>query len=298
MVHQDFPQSELYSRGELSFHTCSKEGQVKFDACAVRGSVDVVLTVFSRNNIAAQLNQVQSQTRRVSRVWVVQNEGHIDVNQVVEEWKQTAVTPDFSVEVIQFSSNSRYHGRFHVAYFMSNAEYVSIWDDDVAVGSDWVRHCIEISQANGDAVIGANGRSIVELLNSAPGNFARQVEFDGKNDFVGHTWTLKRQLLKKKFAESPVTYVTGEDIQLAYSLQKMGVGSIKATQKDEASVRDTPFTSDEHASFKKGNLQEVRQWLFCKLITKGFRPLHCTNCDLRTAHKCVSFFEARNLSHK
>ena len=277
---------------ELSLQTCSADGQETYESCAVVDTVDVVLTVFSRDYLDAQLDQVLEQTYVVSHVWIVQNENHVDARGIVETWKQKVAPQHIPVDIVQFSSNSRYHGRFHVAYFMSTAEYVTIWDDDVELGKGWVQHCIETSRVHGDALVGANGRSIVSLLYDAS-NYSRQIERDGENDFVGHTWTLKRQLLKLFLAEPPVTYVTGEDIQLSYALQKYGIKSVKAKHLDTAFARDTKFTTDKHASFTKDNLQVVRQWLFCMLIKKGFRLLECENCDEVTANMCIELFRTR-----
>lgn len=113
----------------------------------------------------------------------------LDARSIVENWKLkvAALTDD----VVQFSSNSRYHGRLHIAYFMSSAEYVSIRDDDIEVGPDWVRYCITISESTNDALIGANGRSIVTLMNEENNDrFASQKELDGKND-CRQFWTIK-----------------------------------------------------------------------------------------------------------
>jgi UDP-N-acetylglucosamine 2-epimerase (non-hydrolysing) len=279
----------------FNFYYCADRGQAQYSACTFRDTVDVVLTVFARNILASQLDAVAAQTKRVSHIWVVQNENHFDAASVVQKWKAESKS-GMPVSLVHFDENSRYHGRFHVAYLMSSAEYVSVWDDDVTVGKGWVQHCIEVSRANGDALVGANGRSILTLdaLKDAPyERHAKQVELNGQNDFVGHTWTLKREHLRAFFAQTPLTYLTGEDIQLSYALQQIGIKSWTAPQQGEATVADTKFTADAHASFLRKDLANVRQWLFCALLEKGLRTLKCTNCDEATVKRCIREFENR-----
>jgi hypothetical protein len=278
----------------FGFHLCDDAAQARYSACTIKESVDVVLTVFARDNLARQLDAAAAQTKRVSHVWVVQNENHVDAASILQLWKAKPGHDNMHVSLIHFEENSKYHGRFHVAYLMSNAEYVSVWDDDVTVGTEWVQSCIEVSKANGDALVGANGRSIMSILAGAGGaDYARQTQLNGQNDFVGHTWTLKREHLRVYFWQAPVTYITGEDIQLTYALQTIGIKSWTAPQKGKASVTDTKYTADAHASWLKRNLQEVRQWLFCKLLQKGFRPLKCADCNADTVKRCVRTLEPR-----
>ena len=276
-------------------NVCHHENDSTFSACTVAEKVDVVLTVFARENLALQLDAVYEQTREIANVWVVQNEEHVDVDGIIATWtdskKNSSHVP--RIETIKFSSNSRYHGRFYVAYFMSNAEYVSIWDDDVVVGRNWTHHCIAESKRNGDALVGANGRTILSILSEEGSDYSIQEEMEGRNDFVGHTWTLKREHLRLFLATPQLTYITGEDIQLSYALQLHGIISWRAPNVGDGFVRDSEFTSDRHASYTNKNFQEVRQWLICKLLERGFRPIRCANCTTANVRICVEQFESR-----
>ena len=82
------------------------------------------------------------------------------------------------------------------------------------VDSGWLAYCIEESKAHGDAIVGANGRSTVELMKDNNDNKALQNDLSGFNDFVGHTWTLRRELLRAYMGMVPYTYSTGEDMQV------------------------------------------------------------------------------------
>jgi len=288
--------------------TCSREAEAAFPVqycdsfdqsldspCTIRDTVDVVMTVYGRGeSLKSQLRDVAAQTKRASHVWIVQNENHVDTEKIVKEWREESGS-SLPVELVHFQGNSRYHGRFHVAYFMSNAEYVSIWDDDVKIGQSWLEHCIDLSRQNCDALVGANGRTF-EYIHDSEHDYAVQYQRTGLNDFVGHTWTLKREHLRAYFAEPPVTYITGEDVQLAYALQKIGIKTMKAPSYyfGGANANDIPgLFKNKFASYKKRRLQEVRQWLFCKLMEKGFRPLECKNCDRRSVESCVEQLEVR-----
>jgi hypothetical protein len=170
---------------------------------------------------------------------------------------------------------------------MSNATYVSIWDDDVAAGRDWLKFNVEFSRSHNDALVGGNGRMIRKL---GPGTtFAKQKHPTGRVDFVGHTWTLKREFLRYFLGAKVYTYATGEDIQLAAALQRHGIQSWNPIHSGEASLRNLGlFGVDKHSSWNTS--QVPRQWLFCKLIQEGFQPLSCRNCNAATVANCVKAF--------
>jgi hypothetical protein len=54
-------------------------------------------------------------------------------------------------------------------------------------------------------------------------NKSIQRQYTGKNDFVGHTWTLPRVYLRYYLNMEPVSRYTGEDVQISYALQQYGI---------------------------------------------------------------------------
>ena len=250
-------------------------------ACSKENTIDVILTVWKRSTLQQQLSYVEYQSKKVSNVWVVQNENYINIDNIVKKYQ----TKSFKVHVIKFSKNSGYHGRFHIAYFMSQAEYVSIWDDDIIVYKKWLEYSIQESKAHNDALVGANGRNVISIQPFKQKGESRE---GSVGDFVGHTWTLKRSLLRHYFAETQLTYATGEDMQLSYALKKHGIISwTPAKQSDDRRAGDMPQSGDRYASFKKPKTNNVRRWLVCSLILKGFDFQRCLDCTIESAQDCI-----------
>ena len=69
-----------------------------------------------------------------------------------------------------------------------------------------------------------------------------------------HSWTLKRDHLRYYFADRQYTYATGEDIQLAFALQKRGVrvvlpklgDQVPGTSGEAKLIRDNPKAFMRH----------------------------------------------------
>lgn len=261
---------------------CSSSNS-KYQACSVKGTIDVILTVWKRGSLKSQLEDIAQQTKPVSHVWVVQNENHIEgVEHIVEDFKGTH--PGIPTDIVKFGLNSKFHGRFYIAYFMSSAEYVSVWDDDIVVGNKWLEYSISESKKHGNALVGANGR----IINSI--SPLKQIRNKGgENDFVGHTWTLRRELLRYFLATPQYTYLTGEDMQISFALQKHGIISWLPTHyNDGRYVRDTNWSGNNVASYIKPETSKQRSWLACTLIYNGFKTIDCNDCDKSTVVKCIN----------
>ncbi|CAM9352954.1 unnamed protein product, partial [Ectocarpus fasciculatus] len=206
---------------------CTIDGEYAWTNCVVKDTVTVVLTAFKRNTLAHNLQSIVRQTMKPKHIFVVQNGDYLGsyVKDQVELFR--VEQSDLPVDIVHFTENSFFHGRFHVAYFMAKTEYVSIWDDDVQPGDDWLKGCIEQSKEHNDALIGGTCRTIQYLMPKYEQTIpfaARIVEDLGaRNDFVGHSWTLKREFLKYFFEMTPFTYRTGEDMQLSFALQRHGI---------------------------------------------------------------------------
>ena len=109
-----------------SENSCHDELDSQFRQCSVRGTVDVVLTVYKRNNsLSNQLSDVLAQTLRPRHVWIVKNEDHVNARADLDEWRRENRGGNLlDVDIVDFTQNSRFHGRFHIAYALSSAEYV------------------------------------------------------------------------------------------------------------------------------------------------------------------------------
>ena len=246
-------------------------------------SVCVILQVFKRNTISKQLEAVFRQTLRPSTVVILQNGYYVDIAKVVYDFRK--MYPNVQLMHIASSKNLRFHGRFHLAYMMKES-FVSVWDDDVLPGNQWLEYCINYSLSHNNALIGANGRIFTKIKN----NKMIWSECYGENDFVGHTWTLPREYLKYYITSEMFTLHTGEDIQLSFALQKIGIKSIKPPGGKDKMPGDTKEAVDKYSSWKTD--QSPRQLLFCKILKYGFKTLLCSNCHQQEVlDKCIKHHE-------
>lgn len=281
-----------------SFHDdllCSSKVKKGWNACSEEGKIDILLTIHKRGvrNLQRQLTNILNMKIVVNRVFIIQ---HFDKDTNDINVLLTAIKSKSTILFthINLETNGRYHSRFHIAYMLSTAEYVSIWDDDIHVGWKWISYAIDVSKKNNNALIGGNCRSFTEML-SPPKykkKYAPLLRQSGKCkkhnstlvvDFVGHVWLLKRIFLRYYLGEQQFTYATGEDIQLSYALQKKGIVSISPYETDrDLQIKDYK-NNMQHASFTNENLQIRRQLLFLELLQAGFKTQRCQNCLDKTA---------------
>ncbi|GMH87701.1 hypothetical protein TrVE_jg2802 [Triparma verrucosa] len=258
-------------------------------------TIDVVLTQYRRDSLLIQLNDIANQTMIPTHVWIVQNEAHVDIRPIVEDWREKHL--DIPVDIVSSTLNMKFHPRFHVAYTLSKATYVAVLDDDVTMGSNWLKFCVEYSQAHSDALVGGNSRTFSSI--SEKGKRAVEIEEENKRvDFVGHSWILKREFLRHFLGAKVYTLETGEDIQLSFALQQRGINTWRPKHiiDDGSYLRDIKrLVSDSNASFLHSP-QEPRQWLFCKILQEGFKPVKCSNCDTDTINRCLEFFKKSTLT--
>ena len=246
-------------------------------------TVSVVLQVFKRNTLQYQLEAAANQTLIPRTIVILQNGHYVDVSKIVGF---RGSHPEIEVQFIASSKNLRFHGRFHVAYMM-NETYVSIWDDDVSPRSQWLDFCVNFSKLHGNGLVGANGRTFVRTAERK----MKQTNVTGRQDFVGHTWTLPREFLKYYLNSKRFTLHTGEDIQLSFALQKVGIESWNPPRIGNKRVDEIRTSSDRRVASWSQN-QVPRELLFCRLLKVGFKTLQCTNChDQRTIDKCISRLE-------
>ena len=68
--------------------------------------INVILTVWKRNNLELQLKAIEQQTANVNEIYVYQNESHIDIEHLKEKYKFNHV---HSKDV-----NFKFHGRYRI----------------------------------------------------------------------------------------------------------------------------------------------------------------------------------------
>ena len=280
--HQKFPVSNAAIK--MPCHSLIQELQT-FN----QSSVGVVLQVYKRNSLEFQLDTILQQTLVPSSVIVLQNGFHVDVSKTIQDYREKY--RHIELQHIASSKNLRYHGRFHMAYMMKE-DYVSVWDDDMLPKSQWLQYSIEYSRKNNNALVGANGRTFVKIDETTHKVIERWNK-RGVNDFVGHIWTLPRVFLRYFIESGLVTEHTGEDIQLAFALQKHGIKSMRPPTQGKKVAKDMKdFFYDKHAASRTN--QSPRQLLFCQLFQAGFETIECKNCrNSNLIDKCIEFHKPR-----
>lgn len=245
-------------------------------------SIAVILQVYKRNTLKKQLEFVVNQSFSPSTIVIVQNGHYYNVSSIIYDFRNRYRYIEFLH--IASSKNMRFHWRFHVA-FIQKEKYVSIWDDDVYAKKQWLEHSLEYSRQHNFAVVGANCRLFQKIDLKA--NILVQREKTGRCDFVGHIWTMPRHHLASYVAMEPLTTYTGEDVQLAFALQKQGIEFHKPPMTGERYAGDlVSHATDKHSSWKKS--QSPRTLLFCRLFLNNFTTLECSNCyDEQVLEKCL-----------
>jgi hypothetical protein len=213
------------------------------------GEVSVILTVYKRNYIDEQIRAILAQTVIPYKIYLWQNEEHIDVTEYREK---------YGVSLIRADENFKFHGRFAFANLMQT-EYVAIFDDDIIPGKKWLENCLRLSRER-NCIVGANGRTFIR--DSEWTGYESLVREDSKSHLVGHCWFFRKEWLKYMWMLEPYTYENGEDIHFCLSARLFGeIESFvaKQTTLDEmADITKNKYSTDEYASFLKADHKPIR----------------------------------------
>lgn len=216
----------------------------------------VLLTVYRRKNLRAQLDALLSQSVAPRKIIVFQNG--------LSQKLPLSYLRKRGVDYVINSQNTGYFGRF--AYLLNaSTKYVAVMDDDIIPGP----YCLEnyLTQAEElDSVVGGNGRIArtsphVDSLTQPPDAGIREKPV--LVDFIGHFWLLEQKLLRDMFSIPPVTTSTGEDMHLCFSAKlRSGVSSFVAKQaslEESCDVRMNDLADDSFASFRTTPKSEREQ---------------------------------------
>lgn len=276
----DFPLEDSESRFQVAGLGAGEPGsRVKLP-----GAISVILTVFKRpaELLRLQLRHILQQTLTPHEIFVFQNEAHVDIGEVLEEYP--------SVKHIHAKNiNFRFHGRFLLP-LMIDTEYVAIADDDVIPGKNWLRRATNLVSAH-EALVGSEGRLIrwESVKNPNSTYLATQAKAtDDRSqfvDFVGHWWVMKTVWIHFFWSVPHPTFFTGEDISLSATLQILGGKRSFVSSKMRKSPDDSPellvrgrvskkmlAASKRVASSKDPQAGIVRKALFRYWLKKGWLP--------------------------
>jgi len=223
--------------------------------------INVILTVWKRNNLEEQLKAINSQTASISDIYVYQNESHVDINYLKDEYNFKHVHSK--------DMNFKFHGRFTLPLLFTS-EYTAIFDDDTIPNPKWLEHCIDVSRKR-NCIIGGNGRNYSGIGNCDCCGYNDE---DKKVDIVGHCWFFRTEWIHHMWRESAPTFDNGEDIHFCASCKiHGGIDSYFPSQTDPekwGDLKQQALGTDEHASYKRKDHTDTRTNLYEYWMKRGW----------------------------
>lgn len=273
----------------------------------IRATWSAIITMWKRQDyLAEQLVAIRSQSIPPVEIIIILNEDHIPESKIRE-------IGGSDVKIIRSDINSLY-SRWAVAY-IAKGDYVSIFDDDIVPGKQWIENAVRACSSY-NALVGAAGRiynnngihSYYNLVvpNKGETNSPNTVsccETDVYCDWVCNSYLFKREwvghaLSRLRYKDS---FKTFDDIQLATSLYlSCGIRCVTPMQpsfdkefhgslqpnygNDSAAIWKT--NSDQHFAGRKAYIEE--------LIADGYVPVQKRD-SLYRFHLIVPFGERNTL---
>ena len=250
----------------------------------------IVLTVWKRNNIENQLIQIKNQSilkNKTTNIIIFQNSNHVNINDIVEKWKQPNIFNDqVNITFIQSPIETGYFGRFLIPLTSSvrGESFFFICDDDVLWGNRYFENMARVITEGYFAV--RTGRIIEENFHdmnvgfTIP-NYDKQVCFndDIENDFGGHIWGGKISWLRKAWNHLPLSLKNCEDFWISAVLKSYYNISTKVPKcpcpEEKIIVPDMCSASDKsaliHENANIGNTvisHDIRKNLIKQIIEK------------------------------
>ena len=189
----------------------------------------IVLTVWKRNNLERQLNQVKSQSiikNKKTHIIIFQNSNHISIEDIIVKWKQSnRFSHNVDIDFIQSPIETGYFGRFIIPLTSSinSNSYFFICDDDIIWGNRYFENMIRV--VNEGSLATRNGRIInekyEEKIISKIGVNNEQICFneDIEYDYGGHIWAGRIFWLRKAWNHIPFSLENSEDFWLSAVLK-------------------------------------------------------------------------------
>ncbi len=250
--------------------------------------ITIIITVWKRGYLDQQLGALIAQTIQPEQIWIIQNEQHININPVIDKYRQVFK----AISVIHSEKNLKYFGRFSICYHVETP-YVLLIDDDVIPAPNWLQTCLQTSN-NYHAVVSCTGR-IIRPYNFRTEECSPEVKeeyFIGDNqtddafnyihqdtqvDYGCNSYFFKTEWIKYFWSVIPATLQSGEDIHLSASLMlTAGIKTVVPRQLTLATSGNQQklYSQDMVSSWRHANFIDVRETVFRYLIEeKNWVPL-------------------------
>jgi len=234
----------------------------------------VILTAYRRPHLLKeQIAAIRNQSLLSSAdiwIWVNDHEDNHDF-----DFEQ------FGLKVFRNNFNWKYYGRYAAA-MLAETKFIAFFDDDTIPGKDWFKNCVSTLNTVGKAILGGAGVKLnyktsysphVRTGWAAPSNEIQEC------DLIGHAWFLEKDILRAIFIEEPLTYETGEDIQLSAMAQKhLGIKTFTPAHPRNqremwSSIKGNEYGIDDVASSNPKNHErfyKVRNEIVKHLTSNGW----------------------------
>lgn len=253
-----------------------------------------VITLWKRKEyFAEQLKAIHDQSIPPIGVIVILND-----KSITSEYVKSI---DQGIQVIDSDINSLYTRWF--AGYLSDAEYVNVFDDDVIPGSDWIMNALRVCDQY-NALVGSAGRiynknghkDFFELVTpnseTTKNKFVNCSHSDVYCDWICNSYFFKTEWISSilKDLRYKHTQKTFDDIQLSVSLQMYaGVNCIVPYQPIEhknlwGSLK-SEYGNDDHAIWKTNQDDHFkgRKKYIEELIFKGYKNIR----DREELHRLI-----------
>jgi glycosyltransferase involved in cell wall biosynthesis len=233
--------------------------------------ITVILNSYKRSQyLPEQVKAIQNQTIPVEEIMVWSNKPEEGVQYNID---------DLDIKAVYSNHNFKFHARFAFG-LLAKTEYVAFFDDDTIPGPKWFESCLKHSTE--DIILGSAG---VKYLGDAydphekygwNGTKSSKLEYV---DLVGHSWFMKRSTLRHLWAQDPISWENGEDIQLSgFSFLYGGIKTAVPphtlnNQEEWGSIKGMEYGNDNSASHWKSNHSPLRNKISSTLIKQGYKKV-------------------------
>lgn len=295
----------------------------KYDNYIINDSNDslydlvIVLTVWKRNHLERQLNQVRRQSilnNKKTNIIVFQNSNHINVDNIINKWKKSnTFLNEVNITFIKSPIETGYFGRF-LAPLTSNVKndgYFIICDDDIIWGDRYFENMLRV--VDDGYLATRNGRILDKNFKGIPPfkdgfYFPTQVCFneDIEYDFGGHIWAGHISWLRKAWTHIPMSFENCEDFWISAVLKtqyNISTRSPKCPCPEDKPINPEMCAAADKSSIFHNNAQvgesiifhNIRSELNKKIILQfNYKPLRTFNPDIFQNIKKKHFFGDAN----
>lgn len=233
--------------------------------------ITVLLTVWKRPYLERQLAALAAQTLPPAALWIYHCAHHVDPQPAIRS------VAGMSVNYIHSDEDLGYFGRFAIAPFVET-KYVTVIDDDLLPGPEWLAHARTTSARHAAVVCTAGVRFPRHCHDVRVGHSIGNLGHcptDTWVDFGCNSWLFETEWARRFWTIPPVHLRNAEDMHFAAAMSTGGVGTLVAAQTDPSrSGNGAPeMGSDVAASFRRIGYDDERNATFAYLRLNGWRSI-------------------------